>query len=98
VATQPVVWVFSGRTGVAIKVAEISLDDEFDSDSLGLYEKFVRAFGSHMSLAASSKARAASSAFSNVPSHTLVFLDITNMYTHEFIQYKNLKNSHPQDV
>jgi len=52
-----------------------------------------------MSLAASSYARVASFDFSNVRSHTLVFLDITNMYTHEkFLQYKNLKNSHPQDV
>ena len=57
----------------AIKAAERSVD-ECDMDSLGLYGKFVRAFRPHMSLAASSYARAASSAVSNVPSQIRVFL------------------------
>lgn len=56
---------------LAVKVAERSFDDEEESDAL--YGKLVRAFGPHMSLAASSYALAASSAVSKVPSHILVF-------------------------
>lgn len=58
---------------LAVKVAERSLDEE-ECGSLGLYGKLVRAFGPHMSLAASSYALAASSAVSKVPSQILVFL------------------------
>lgn len=58
---------------LAARVADRSLDDE-DCGSFGLYGKFVRILGPHISLAASSYALAASSAVSNVPSHILVFL------------------------
>lgn len=44
-----------------------------------MYGKFVLALGPHISLAASSYARAASSAVSNVPSQILVFLHKRNV-------------------
>lgn len=69
----------------AAKVAERSLDED-DCDSFGLYGKFVRAFGPHMSLAASSYALAASSAVSNVPNQILVFLHAKN-YTDSVKRY-----------
>jgi len=86
VACREVMW---HLCSLAAKVAERSFDDD-DWGSLGLWGKFVRAFGPHISLAASSYARAASSAVSNVPNHILVFLQ-PKRNTKRFILVQELK-------
>lgn len=75
---------------LAVKVAERSFDDEEESDAL--YGKLVRAFGPHMSLAASSYALAASSAVSKVPSHILVFLWSKNRALLKMCDQFSIKN------